>query len=267
MKRTDSPSKLYRIPLRAITQNTNPRNPLSKTLQKEGWTVFDRGPKDLWLLGTSDDPNDRASYAKVIQEHDPEITALAANILAVSLLQAVEVRDNGTGGGDTNTYRLVYGARRCLAVLYNWCVLGKPAEPVIDAKLTKGNEITLLHRAVSENIRLQPNAIEEAKAIVYAKNAGEPLDEIAKTYGVSVSTVRNRLALLDLPLDVQNRVAAGKLSAAKALRPNGENGEAPAKKRPKVRSPKEVEEVLREYAEDSVIGRLLSWFLCKRKDF
>jgi ParB/RepB/Spo0J family partition protein len=246
VERKESKSKLYRVPIRQIVANTNPRDPLSPELQKIGYGVFQssEGLPSLWSLATSDDPGKRNHYVQLIQTHDPELAGFAANILAVGQLQPVEVRDNGKRSDGQCTYTLVFGCRRCLAVLFNWCVLGKPAEPVVEAVLTKGNEVTLLHRAVSENIRKDPNPIEVAKSLQYAINGGETREELAKQYGVSPQTIDNRLALLELPVPIQKLVAEGKLMPTRALAMlrSERADQAPTPPRPRIRPRKEIEE-------------------------
>jgi ParB/RepB/Spo0J family partition protein len=252
--------------VRQIVANTNPRDPLSLELQKDGYGVWKskEGQPSLWSLATSDIAGDRAFYAHLIEERDPELASFAANILAVGQLQPVEVRDNGKKSGES-TYTLVYGCRRCLAILYNWCVLGKPAEPVVEATLSKGNEVALMHRAISENIRRDPNAIEVAQSFQYCLNNGETKEEVAQRYGVSASTVSNRLALLDLPIATQNQIKAGKLKPTKALAAGG-NGNAASPAKLKMRSRKEVEDRLQAAREAPgedcrTVAKILAWVL------
>jgi ParB/RepB/Spo0J family partition protein len=268
-ERKESRSKLYLIPVRQIVANTNPRNPLSAELQKKGYGVFagEPGLPPLWKLGTSDSQQERALYADLIREHDPDLAALASNVLALGLLEAVEVHDNGNKSG-ANTYTLVFGCRRCLAVLYNWCVLGKPSEPVVEARLVKGNEVTLMHRAVSENVRKQPSAVEEARAYQFALNAMETKEDLARTHGVSVATINNRLALLELPVAVQKRIEEGTLKPTKALEAfRAEEKSEETEKKPRMRSRKAVEEALTEFADTTPQGRVLAWVLGTREEF
>jgi ParB/RepB/Spo0J family partition protein len=266
--RIASKAKTYLIPIRQIVVNHNHRNPVSRELQS--YTIFlqGNGQPSLWELATSDRADERARYVRLIQERDPELAALASNILAFGQLEPAEVRDNGKRKSDgQNTYTLVFGCRRCLAILFNWCSLGKPQEPVVEAKLVKGNEVTLLHRTISENdFRKQPNAIEVAQSLQWALNNGESKASLAQQYGVSKQTIANRLALLELPLDVQQRIAAGKLSPSKALdKAQGRNGEA-VEAKPKLRSRLEIEQAYGEFTADSAEGRVLGWLLRKREN-
>lgn len=269
-ERKESKSKLYRIPVRQIVANTNPRDPLSAALQKLGYGVFQskEGLPSLWSLATSNDTGERHLYVQLLQEHDPELAGFAANLLAVGQLQPVEVRDNGKRADGQNSYTLVFDCRRSLAILFNWCVIGKPAEPVVEAVLSKGNEVTLMHRAVSENIRKDPNPIEVAKSLQYALNNGETREDLAKQYGVSHQTIDNRLALLELPVPIQKKVADGQLGPSKALAmKHVEQTSQTASPRPRTRSRKEIEEryqvaVKQNGTADAAIERaILGWVL------
>lgn len=254
-----SQKKTYEIPIRKITSNTNPRNPLSKALQDQGWDVFGDG-KSIWALAVSDDPAQRAEYAQLIRDHDPDIASLATTILSQGLLQAVEVREGGSG--PNATFTLVFGCRRCLAVLYNWCVLGKPKEPIIQAALVKGNANHLLHRAITENIRKQPSPVEEAKAINWALNNGETKQEICEQYGFSETTLKARLDILELPPEKQKKIHEGKLTVAKAMK-ESTNGHADEPKK-SLRKRKEIEEALQEFPIGSQCRRALEWVIGER---
>lgn len=61
----DSRAKVYLIPIRSITSNTNPRQALSKSLDTQGWTVF-HGDKPLWPLATSNDPTELGMSKKTL---------------------------------------------------------------------------------------------------------------------------------------------------------------------------------------------------------
>lgn len=258
-----SQKKVYEIPIRRITSNTNPRNPLSKALQDQGWSVFGDG-KSIWALAVSDDAEQRSEYAKLIADHDPDIAALATTILAQGLLQPVEVREGGSG--PTATFTLVFGCRRCLAILYNWCVLGKPKEPIVQAAMVKGNANHLLHRAIIENVRKQPSAVEEAKAINWALNNGESKADLCQQYGFSESTLNARLAVLDLPPATQKKIQDGKITVAKAMKAEKEsngNGSTEPPKQP-IRKRKEIEEAAQEFPKDSPARMALEWVLGQR---
>ena len=252
----ESRTKVYSIPIRSITSNTNPRQALHPSLDSQGWTVF-TGDKTLWPLATSDDPEERAQFVSLIKDFDPDIVAMAATMLTQGQLQPVEVREGGATKGAV-PFTLVFGCRRCLAILFNWCLLGKPKEPIVNATLQKGNETQLLQRAIVENIRKQPSLIEEAKTIKMLLNNGQEPAEVAAELGFTVQTLNNRLALLDLPAKTQEAIKDGKTTATKALAEK--NGQA---ERPKIRSRKEIEAAAEEYREGTRERAVLDSLLCR----
>jgi ParB/RepB/Spo0J family partition protein len=259
MKKTlESRNKVYVIPIRSITSNTNPRQALSASLDSQGWTVF-VGDKALWPLAVSNNHEDRAKFVQLIADFDPEIVAMAATMLSQGQLQPVEVREGGSTKGDPK-YTLVYGCRRCLSILYNWCSTGKPKEPVVNATLQKGNESTLLQRAIVENIRKQPSVIEEARTIRMLINNGQEIGEVAKELGYSLSTINKRLELLELPEKTQKKIKEGKVTATQAIAEANGHGE-----RPKMRSRKEIVEAIEEFRDDSPERAVFDWLLCKRE--
>lgn len=260
----------YRIPVRRIVGNTNPRYPFSREVEAAGYGIFESGSADLkplWALATSDDAGERAEFVRVVQELDPEFCAWAGTFLTQGQLQDVEVRDNGRRADGVNYYTLVYGCRRCFAVLYNWCLLGKPAEPVVKAKMAKGSNAGLLHRAVVENTQRRPTVVEEAKAIRLAVNNGQTEEEVAREYGYSEDTVRKRLALPELEPGAVRRVREGTLSVTKALAGPGGGAKAGANGAPRVRRRKELEAARKEMKDDKAVCKVLDWCLGLRDDF
>jgi ParB/RepB/Spo0J family partition protein len=246
-ERKESQGKLYRIPLRQIVANHNPRNPLGLEVAKR-FDIFTGGEGDLWKMATSDDPEQRAKFVRIINEFDPEFAQWAGTFLAVGQLEPVEVRDNGH-----DSYTLVFGCRRCLAILYNWCATGTPKEPVVEARLApKQNNLMLLHRAVVENTRKDPNPIERARAFQMMLNQSQEVKEIAASQGISEQTVKNSLALLELEPEVQKKK---------------ERSTPPGSPRVRVRAKKEIEETMNEFREDSKEHKVLAWVLGRREDF
>jgi len=217
-----------------------------------------QGEKQLWKLAVSDDAAERAAYVKLIQDFDPEIVSLAATILSQGLLEPVEVCE---GGG--KKFRLVFGARRCLAILFNWCLLGKPKEPIVQAFLEKGNTAHLLHRALVENIRKPQSVIEEARVIQMALNNGEDKAEVCRQLGMSLGTINNRLALLDLDPKKQQAIHEGKLKVKTAREEVAKTNGTHVDLKPKLRSRKEIESACEEFAEGTKERAVFDWLLGK----
>lgn len=219
--------KVYRIDVRTIVENHNPRNPLPVCLQSR-YSTFTGRPGDLWALAVCDDAEKGAEFVRIMGEDD-EFVLWAQTFLTQGQLEPVELRDNGTKKGASNTYTIIFGARRCLAAAYNAWATGKKANFMVDAYLApKLNKAGLLHRSIVENQRSDPNPIEMANAILMCLNQQETIEEIAQKQGRSTTWVKTMLALLELPPARQKRVAAGTLSIKKALAQQQEdNGHVP----------------------------------------
>ena len=138
---------------------------------------------------------------------DPEALAeLVSSIKEIGILQPPVVREVGAG-----RYELIMGERRFRAAK----LAGLKTIPVI-IRQTKDNE--LLREALIENIhRSNLNALEEAAAysnLLTDFNCTH--DELAEKLGRSRSVITNTMRLLNLPASVQNKVAAGVISAGHA---------------------------------------------------
>jgi ParB family chromosome partitioning protein len=134
------------------------------------------------------------------------LNELSASIKEVGVLQPPVVRDLGNG-----KYELIMGERRLRASKQ----AGLKTIPVI-IRQTPDNE--LLREALLENIhRSQLNPLEEGAAYLNLLNDfGYTHDELAAKVGKSRPAITNTLRLLNLPVAVQRRVAAGVLSAGHA---------------------------------------------------
>lgn len=134
------------------------------------------------------------------------LAELVASIKEIGILQPPVVREVGAG-----RYELIMGERRFRAAK----LAGLKTIPVI-IRQTKDNE--LLREALIENIhRSNLNALEEAAAYSNLLNDFNCThDELAEKLGRSRSVITNTMRLLNLPASVQNKVAAGVISAGHA---------------------------------------------------
>jgi ParB family chromosome partitioning protein len=139
-----------------------------------------------------------------------ELSELEHSIREFGVLQPIVVRPLSGTGADA-TYELVMGERRLRASK----AVGLTAIPAV-VRDTK--DADMLRDALLENIhRAQLNALEEASAYQQLiEDFGITQDELAKRIGRSRPQVTNTLRLLKLPVKVQQRVAAGVLSAGHA---------------------------------------------------
>jgi len=134
------------------------------------------------------------------------LAELADSILAVGLLQPVVVRAVMPG-----RYEIVMGERR-------WRACQRAGLSHVPAIVRRTADDALLRDALIENLhREQLNPLEEAAAYQQLlDDFGATHEELAQRVGRSRPHISNTLRLLQLPPDVQRRVAAGVLSAGHA---------------------------------------------------
>lgn len=137
---------------------------------------------------------------------DEAMAELVFSIQQVGLLQPVVVRE--LGGGQ---YELIAGERR-------WRACRKAGLAAIPAIIRDTDDDDLLRDALLENLhRADLNPLEEAAAYQQLlADFGCTQEELATRIGRSRPQVTNTLRLMNLPPDVQRRVAAGVLSAGHA---------------------------------------------------
>jgi ParB family chromosome partitioning protein len=131
---------------------------------------------------------------------------LKTSIREIGMLQPVVVRPIGDGG-----YELVVGERR-------WRAAADLGLETIPAIIRETADDAMLRDALLENLhRVQLNALEEAAAYRQLLDEfGTTHEELAQRIGRSRSQVTNTIRLLNLPVAVQRRVAAGVLTAGHA---------------------------------------------------
>jgi ParB family chromosome partitioning protein len=131
---------------------------------------------------------------------------LQASIREVGLLQPIVVRELGP-----EKYELVMGERR-------WRAAQAADRDTIPAIVRDTRDDAMLRDALIENIhRVNLNPLEEAAAYQQLlEEFGATHDELARRIGRSRPQISNTVRLLNLPAQVQRRVAAGVLSAGHA---------------------------------------------------
>ena len=137
---------------------------------------------------------------------EESLAELAASIKEVGVLQPPVVREISEG-----RYEIIMGERRLRASK----LAGLKTLPVI---LRASNDNEMLREALLENIhRSQLNPLEEGAAYQNLLNDfGYTHDELAVKIGKSRPVITNTLRLLNLPVTVQRKVAAGIISAGNA---------------------------------------------------
>jgi len=137
---------------------------------------------------------------------DEALAELVHSIQEVGLLQPIVVRPAAGGG-----YELVAGERRLRATK-------KAGFKTIPALIRETADDQMLRDALLENLhRAALTPLEEAAAYKQLlEDFGGTQDELATRLGRSRPQISNTLRLLNLPLAVQRRVAAGVISAGHA---------------------------------------------------
>ncbi|HKT01631.1 MAG TPA: ParB/RepB/Spo0J family partition protein [Rugosimonospora sp.] len=137
---------------------------------------------------------------------DEALDELKASINEVGFLQPIVVRE--VGG---HKYELVMGERR-------WRAAQALERETIPAIVRDTRDDAMLRDALLENIhRANLNPLEEAAAYQQLlEEFGATHEELARRIGRSRPQISNTIRLLNLPARVQQRVAAGVLSAGHA---------------------------------------------------
>lgn len=139
---------------------------------------------------------------------DPdELAELVHSIREFGLLQPIVVRR----APDDDGYQLIMGERR-------WRAAAKAGLKTIPAIIRDTSDENMLRDALLENIhRVQLNPLEEAAAYQQLlEEFGVTQAELADRLGRSRPVITNTIRLVQLPVGVQKRVAAGVLSAGHA---------------------------------------------------
>lgn len=136
-----------------------------------------------------------------------ELAELVHSVREFGLLQPIVVRRDAGDAG----YEIIMGERR-------WRAAAKAGLRTIPAIVRDTDDSDMLRDALLENIhRVQLNPLEEAAAYEQLlEEFNVTQTELADRLGRSRPVITNMLRLLQLPVSVQRRVAAGVLSAGHA---------------------------------------------------
>ena len=177
---------------------------------------------------------------------DDAMEALALSIREVGVLQPIVVRKAGSG------FELIAGERRLRAAR-------RAGQATIPAVVRQSDDTESLREALIENIHREDlGPIELAEAFrELLEELGLKQESLAERLGVSRSHVANTIRLLQLPSDVQQLLAEGRIQAGHG-RALLSLADAEAQKALAVRaaagelSVREVEELVRTYIEHPV---------------
>jgi hypothetical protein len=206
------------IPIRSIKGDTDVRNPLSASLKKKNYVFMDEDAErqmDVFFLATSETPEARAKFVELMESECGDIVTLAANIAARGQLHAGRVVANKDG-----SYDIVYGRRRSLAILYNWCKGLIEGEPLLRATVVSEKETDRILDALSENddlLRKKPSEYEVALSIKHLHKQGKmKLKDIAAQYGRTEQWVRDQIDFASISGEMAKKVQKGEVKKTAA---------------------------------------------------
>ncbi|MFA4927616.1 MAG: ParB/RepB/Spo0J family partition protein [Patulibacter sp.] len=149
---------------------------------------------------------DRITVDRNIRPDLPEIHDLALSIRQRGLLTPPLVRRKPDGDGE---FLLVAGHRRHAAlVALGWETT--PVDEIVDLDEDEAFEIQLLENV--QRVQLEPLQAARGLRLLMKRRNGASAAEVARSIGLSPAWVRRHLKLLELPDEVQQRVADGDLS-------------------------------------------------------
>lgn len=149
---------------------------------------------------------DRISADRNIRPDLPEIHDLALSIRQRGLLTPPLVRRRPDRDDE---FLLVAGHRRHAAlVALGWETT--PVDEIVDLDEDEAFEIQLLENV--QRVQLEPMQAARGLRLLMKRREGSSAAEVARSIGLSPAWVRRHLKLLELPDEVQRRVADGDLS-------------------------------------------------------
>jgi ParB family chromosome partitioning protein len=174
--------------------------------------VFLMDPQDLVLVGLDDSNQDAALFDPRVLT--PPDESLVLNIMVYGVIKPVVVRKNGDGAPE-----VVDGRQRVKAAREaNKRLVAEGKEPVkVRVMPMRADDSNAFGVMLAGNIHLDDTALGKAQKAAKFMAMGRTEEEVAIAHGVSVSTVRNWLKLLDLAPEVQTAIADNKISPSAAL--------------------------------------------------
>jgi ParB family transcriptional regulator, chromosome partitioning protein len=142
--------------------------------------------------------------------------ALVLNVIQYGVLEPILVRKNA----ETGEVECVDGRQRVKAAREANKRLKKQGSELIKipALFKRGEPHTLMGAMISSFIREDDTAEGKAKKLARYLDLGRSNEEAAVTFGMSVATVKNLLALNDAPKNVRAAVQSGKITVSQGYK-------------------------------------------------
>jgi ParB family transcriptional regulator, chromosome partitioning protein len=201
--------------LGSLIQRKNPPQQLNQSNQSQDLEVSPDETKDeatqkefigKGLMHVDINKIDANPYQPRESFKESDLSDLTASIMEHGILQPLIVTKK-----DDDSYELIAGERRLRASK----LAGLKEVPVIVKEVDNFGKLQL---AIIENIqRADLNSIEEAKSFEkLAKEFDMTHEEIARQVGKSRSFISNTLRLLNLPHEIKDAIADGKLNSSQS---------------------------------------------------
>ncbi len=172
-------------------------------------------PKELVVIGLDTDHKSEAEHPL----YDPRVKLklddhMVANVMRYGVLETVIVRRNG------EKYEVVAGRQRVRwARAANEKLIAEGKEPIkVPTMLKRGDDAEMYGVLISENeIRQGDDALTQARKMERFLAMGRSEEEAAVAFGVSVSTIKGRMKILEMSTMTQKAVAKGEIAIHEAL--------------------------------------------------
>lgn len=150
-------------------------------------------------------------------EDEEHIEKLAASILSDGLMQVPVGRIVGDRTGTEWRVQLAFGHSRLAAFGVLRCT-DHPGFELMPVVIRELSDEEMFRLAISENVqRRDLSPMEEARAMLrFRDEFGKTSSEIGELFGLAESSVRNKIRLLGLPVDLRQAAQDGRLSEGAA---------------------------------------------------
>lgn len=171
-------------------------------------------PEDLFLVTDEKHPLYDPRVNKPLDEN------LVKNIMMFGVIEPIIVRRNGESKDGKAIMEVVAGRQRvrCAREASKRLVAEGKEGVLVPAIVKRGDDQRLFGVLVSENeMRSGDSTVEKAKKLQRYLDMGGDEDQAAVTFGVTKTTIRNYLALLDCDKSVQKAVDDGLITPSLAI--------------------------------------------------
>jgi ParB/RepB/Spo0J family partition protein len=166
----------------------------------------------MLLSGTAEEQQQGCG---LIDEHFPQLANVISSMKRRGQMQNIRVNPAMDDDGKelTGKYDVRVGMRRCVAKAYIHAQSGGKVPARMLAEIVeRGSDKDGFLEALEENTcRANESPIDQAKMYLQLKKQDMKLKEIAEEVGEDYQTVRNRLQLLQLPQEWQDKIHEGKV--------------------------------------------------------